>query len=46
MTVRKPTADELAAKTCWNTMSERERSTVMQLASANTVAEAWDWEKL
>jgi hypothetical protein len=46
VTERKPTADELAGMAWWNTMSERERTSVMQLAKANTVAEAWNWQKL
>jgi hypothetical protein len=46
VTQHTPTADEVAGMYWWNSMSERERSAVMQLAKANSVAEAWDWHKL
>jgi hypothetical protein len=42
---RKPTADEIAGMAWWNNLSERERSAALQLAKANTAAEAWDWQK-
>jgi hypothetical protein len=42
---RKPTADEIAGMAWWNNLSERERSSALQLAKANTAAEAWDWQK-
>jgi hypothetical protein len=45
MTERKPTADEIAGMEWWNGMSERERAAALQLAKANTAAEAWDWQK-
>ena len=45
MSERKPTADELAGMAWWNNMSERERGAALQLAKANTAAEAWDWQK-
>lgn len=46
MTERTPTSDEVAGMYWWNSMSEPQRSAVMQLAKANSVAEAWDWHKL
>jgi hypothetical protein len=45
MTERQPTADEIAGMEWWNGMSERERAAALQLAKANTAAEAWDWQK-
>jgi hypothetical protein len=45
MAERKPTADEIAGMAWWNGMSERERAAALQLAKANTAAEAWDWQK-
>ncbi len=45
MAERKPTADEIAGMGWWNGMSERERAAALQLAKANTVSEAWDWQK-
>jgi hypothetical protein len=45
MTDRVPTEDEIAGMYWWNTMTENERGAVLQLAKANSVAEAWDWHK-
>jgi hypothetical protein len=44
MTKRIPTCDEVAGMYWWNSMSEPERSAVMQLAKASSVAEAGDWQ--
>jgi hypothetical protein len=45
MTDRTSNADEIAGMYWWNRMSENERRAVLQLAKANSVAEAWDWHK-
>jgi hypothetical protein len=45
MTERIPTADEIAGMYWWNSLTEQQRAAALQLAKANTVAEAWDWQK-
>jgi hypothetical protein len=45
MTERKPTDDELKGMAWWNSMTEQQRAAAMQVAKANTAAEAWDWQK-
>jgi len=45
MTEGKATADEVAGMYWWNSMTEKQRSAALQMAKANSIAEAWDWQK-
>ena len=45
MTERIPTADEIAGMYWWKSLTEQQRVAALQLAKANTVPEAWNWQK-